>query len=367
MFSFIDLPNEVIHLILSSNNIDDIISFSKTCKPANNLCKFRCIKELIIDRPNLEHLPDEQIDNLYNIVTNNISGDLYINDGNNVKLYCQNVKLFEFTSGMTNLIVKTDGSAYRLKKPKFSDSNNIFTNPSIRSNIKQVSIGDDYMLYLDNTGNVYGSGNNRNGKMGSIKSNNINDFQKIKELSNIKSISCTDTYSLFLDYDGNVYSCGYGKYYQLGSATEKSTHKATKIPNLPKISKIKATTKTSFFISKEGTLYYCGLDPFSEYSSKPKYKPKQMSGIPPIHKIIILHKILYLGMNGDLYYDSFDKPILENIIDVTVIHHTKILCLNTNGTVFSYSIFSDETNILDSDVKNIKQIKYHDEITYIIA
>lgn len=371
-----DIPNEVMQLIMENSNIESIISFCRTCKFYNGFLNIRVIKELIINKPDLGNLSDKQIDNLYNIITNNVSGNLYINQDNRIP-FCEDVKSVEFGEDIIVIILK-NGLVYGIgnnkfgilgTKPPYKEEKEFIKLPI--EHVKQISIGDGFILYLDEFGYVYRSGRNQYGELGNTKGRkNVRGIEKIPVLSNIKAISAANHHSLFLDYNGNVYSTGKGDYGQLGLSDIKKTGKITKIIGLPKISKIKATNQRSYFITKEGIVYYCGI--------KDAKVPELLDNMPPTYKIVIptgsfLDKEeLIITVGGNVYVSSnyilqFKlEVLLTNVIDVCFINPHTLLCLSINGTVYEHSIGSRSIgNIYDENTVRIFSHYHntrHDEI-----
>jgi len=96
-------------------------------------------------------------------------------------------------------------------------------------NIKQVSCGYLYTILLDNSGYVYGCGINGDGQLGLGNTTQYTTFQKLLDLSgqqhlsdpsnamvNIKQVTCGAYHTILLDNSGYVYGCGQNTFGQLG-------------------------------------------------------------------------------------------------------------------------------------------------------
>lgn len=364
MSTFFDIPYEVIELIMLFCKKKSVVSMSKTCKLFYDISNKRGIKEYIINRCNLEHLSDEEINNLYNVITNNTIGNLYcykykskFPDQQNIKnnnwhLSYKNVKSIKFGSikfgtHLTFIIFK-DGIVY------CKDTSGIFLKMKDfvklgNKNIKEISIGSNYVMFLDNDKKVYGWGSNNCQQMGNTEGLQFLDkITRIDELSNIKSISCGINHSLFLDHNGNVYSVGNGTLGKLGIGLIKSktgnVSRFNRILNIPKISYIKAGSSRSFFITKKGIVYYCGM---SLNGTETVTIPKRMIEFKfPIYKIIttlgVISRDFYIDINGNVYCTEYGDvgikllPNLVCVIDLCVMNPHELLCLSFNGNLVKY-------------------------------
>lgn len=82
-------------------------------------------------------------------------------------------------------------------------------------NIVQVSCGDNHSLFLTDTGEVYGCGDNKRGQLGiETQHQTITEPQKIFE--SIKKIGCGQNFSVLLDTNGNLLTFGASEVGQLG-------------------------------------------------------------------------------------------------------------------------------------------------------
>ena len=204
-----------------------------------------------------------------------------------------NVKSVSFGnsySGPFVVILKNDGIVYACGNNTEGElGNGTFTSTNtpvqvlgvdgigFLSNIKEVSAGAGFSLFLDNSGNVYGCGNNVQGQLG-IGTNNPPIFSTntpvkvlgvdgIGFLSNIIQIAAGDYSSLFLDNLGNVYSCGYNGTGELGNGTYTSSNLPVKVLGgasgtefLSNIIQIASGSYHSLFLDNSGNVYSCGYN-----------------------------------------------------------------------------------------------------------
>jgi hypothetical protein len=375
-----NIPYEVIQIIMGMSNIDDMINFCRTNKLYNKLCKSRYGQELIVSKIGItqtpETLSDKQLLNLYNIITDNITGTLYMQGGSSykpmipkmetiTKMY-ENVKSLEFGEHVM-FILLNDGTVYGVGENKFGmlgvgNEKHLKTFSKIGiDDVKQISVGGNFTLFLNNKGQVFRCGNNDGGQLGNTgKRKRINDIEQIPELSNIKSISAGEKHSLFLDYNGKVYSCGRNMYGELGlqeisvyvdhKDNKNSSSKIININLLPTISKIRASERSSLFLTKDGLLYYCGMGRYINGGIENIKTPEKVFGLPPILdiKTSINYGQLLLTYTGEVY--MFERTEtrkiqgLTGIIDVAFKPKDLLLCLSFNGTVYEYDTKTNNVN-----------------------
>jgi hypothetical protein len=90
-----------------------------------------------------------------------------------------------------------------------------------------LALGFNYCLYLDDQGLVYGSGNNRNGKLGLVDTDRIYPITQLSHLEKIVGLFTSDTYSFFLNEQGMIYILG-----EIGDETQYSEDQQTILPTL---------------------------------------------------------------------------------------------------------------------------------------
>lgn len=202
------LPDNIILNMLNFSDINSIISLCSTNNDYYNLCKQSIARDIILSKnynTNIDEFTIKQKQNLFNILTDNISGKIYrlhrINENNmnalslydkyDVKNYYSNTK--------TEIILLTNGDVYGYtydNRYGIISENGKFIKLNIE-NIREVAIGNKHILFLNNDNEVFSIGN-PNGQTNNIDIKKWN-LNKIETISSIKSIAVADTYSLFLD------------------------------------------------------------------------------------------------------------------------------------------------------------------------
>ena len=117
-------------------------------------------------------------------------------------------------------------------------------------NVKSISCGDHYTMYLTESGSVYGVGTNTYGQMGINNTEKYVIFPQLVEYFEangdtlkggrgvdsekiiIKQVLANESTTYFLTNEGSVYSCGENNYGQLGIKDDDATTGKYKTPQL---------------------------------------------------------------------------------------------------------------------------------------
>ncbi|WP_345977555.1 hypothetical protein [Sulfurimonas sp. HSL3-7] len=121
------------------------------------------------------------------------------------------------------------------------------------ANIKQVSVGYEHTLLLDIDNKLFGFGNGINGELslGNYATDEQSDPIEITAVSDLKSVSAGDRYSLFLTNGGDVYSSGLNSIEnRLGftSSDKPELFNALKVPDLSGVSALGTGGDNSLFV-----------------------------------------------------------------------------------------------------------------------
>lgn len=124
-------------------------------------------------------------------------------------------------------------------------------------NVAQVFAGYNHTICLSTSNNVCGFGINTFGQLGIGNTADKCEPTRINTLHNIKTVSCGRNYSLFLDFDGCCYGCGSNNKGQLGiDAGMAIIPQKLDVP-LP-IESISTGESHSFLVTIEKTVYGMG-------------------------------------------------------------------------------------------------------------
>ena len=128
----------------------------------------------------------------------------------------------------------------------------------------QVSVGEHYMIALDNEGNIWSWGNNREGQLGNgSKGENVLVPTKITNGIKYTQISAGDKHSLALDNEGNIWSWGYNYDGELGNGSSGANANIlvpTKIANGVKYTQISVGPRYSLAVDNEGNIWSWGYN-----------------------------------------------------------------------------------------------------------
>merc|ERR1712100_914227 len=98
-----------------------------------------------------------------------------------------------------------------------------------------IRTAGDHTLILTSNLEVYGCGNQRFGQLGFTTDRLVLSPQKIEGLSNIIRIECGAYNSACIDNDGNLFTFGYNRNGHLGLGDTESRYTPTKNPFLSNI------------------------------------------------------------------------------------------------------------------------------------
>lgn len=124
--------------------------------------------------------------------------------------------------------------------------------------IAMVSAGDTHSLFLTVTGDVYGSGNNANGRLCIGVAGGTRNKPSKSSISNVAIISAGHSHSVLLTNSGQVYSCGLGTSGQLGLGSFSNQISPTLVSTLSNIVDVSAGLDNTFFINSTGSVFATG-------------------------------------------------------------------------------------------------------------
>jgi len=189
--------------------------------------------------------------------------------------------------------------------------------------IKDVIVeqGGNYnnVRYLDEEGNVYVCGGNNYGVLGTGDTNDVTTVTKISVPNDekIEKILFYNWSTWYLDEKGNVYVSGYNNYGQLGTGDTNNVLNVTKlsIPNDEKIIDIIVKSNSVWYLGKEGNVYVSGYNNYGQLGTGDTSNVKNVTqvnipGNEKIEKIIFPQKVhgnylasyvWYLDKDGNVY------------------------------------------------------------------
>lgn len=178
-------------------------------------------------------------------------------------------------------------------------------------NIKQISVGHDFAVFLTSEGNVYSFGKASFGKLGhgdllSCDKPRLVQYFRHHEIS-ITNIACGYAFCCAITQSGNVYSWGANENGRLGIGTNEDSCSPCKVPFLEKVTMVGVGSVHTVALTESGKVYSWGK---WEYTGQNK--------------------------NADVLLPTI-VPNLNNIVQISVGYsgyHT--LALNNLGQIFSW-------------------------------
>lgn len=125
--------------------------------------------------------------------------------------------------------------------------------------ITQIAAGRNFVIALDEAGNVYSWGSNDYGQLGLGQNERFKAVpEKLRLLQDVVQLSCGDFHVLALNKNGEVYSWGQGTDGQLGLGTTSNQSTPSLVKNIGKVSRVECGGGHSAFITSEFRLLMCG-------------------------------------------------------------------------------------------------------------
>ena len=123
---------------------------------------------------------------------------------------------------------------------------------------KKVGSGHWYSLAIDEQGNLWAWGYNRNGQLGDGTTTDSSIPIQIKEGTKFKEVSAGVSYSLAIDEQGNLWAWGYNRNGQLGDGTTTDSSIPIQIKEGTKFKEVSAGLYHSLAIDEQGNLWAWG-------------------------------------------------------------------------------------------------------------
>ena len=123
------------------------------------------------------------------------------------------------------------------KKVIFESKQNLKYEKNEKINIVDIKCGGEHSLFLSSNNNVYACGHGYLGQLGFGNDKNINKPLIVKSLTNKKIIEIAAgwSHSMVLSSEGNIYSTGCNKYGELGTGKNNNKYNYTWVSKLSKL------------------------------------------------------------------------------------------------------------------------------------
>ena len=175
------------------------------------------------------------------------------------------------SSSRTSHLYATDTKKKNMIYYIYEDSINTF-NFGNKVEIKQISCGKSFVMFLTNSGLIYSRGTkNSKGELG------LGDFKGrstptlisifIKNGDKIISVKCGYKHTIALSSNGKIYSWGSNSNGQCGISIKSSFNKPMWINVNFKIINICCGLRNSFFLSEDRKIYFCGNGGVNNFNS----------------------------------------------------------------------------------------------------
>ncbi|KAL9652629.1 hypothetical protein ABK040_003932 [Willaertia magna] len=179
----------------------------------------------------------------------------FLECGNSFTIIVNNFNEF-YISGILSRVYKT--SYFTEMKLFFSD------------NIKFIRCGNNCLFIITKNNAIYGIGSNEYGKLGltlSDETDIITKLTQIKEESNsieIKDLQCNNHRTIYLDSLGQIFVTGANYCGQLGTNNSNNLDKFTKIDLPYKVKQISCTSGSTLILNENNELFITGHNKYGE-------------------------------------------------------------------------------------------------------
>ncbi len=238
--------------------------------------------------------------------------------------------------------------------------------------VKQVAVGRQHTVVLDDAGNVWTWGDNEMGQLGdgtTVGQSQRKPMEVSKKtgLGKVTQIAAGEKHTVALDDEGNVWTWGYNEMGQLGDGTTEHKSKpvaVSKETGLGKVTQIAAGVYHTVALDDEGNVWTWGSnrngqlgDGTTEYKSKPVAVSKE-TGLVKVTQIAagVYHTVAlddegnvwtwgdnYFGQLGDDTRQNEKKPkktTLEKVKKIAAGYdHTAVIDEEGNVWTWGYNLY----------------------------
>jgi len=244
------------------------------------------------------------------------------------------------------------------------------TKIDVLKNIKEILVSGNGRYYFDENGNVYVSGQNIYGQLGTGDVANVLNITKLDIPGGIRDVLINDYSARYISKNGEVYVAGKNTNGRLGTGTTSNVTSLTKL-NIPsEVSEMIINDNSAWYLSKNGEVYAngkntsgrLGVSGTSDILNVTKLNiPSEVK----IHKIINGSSTYYLGTNGDVYvsgYNGSGQLGLGHKNSVTTVQKSDFLTsidfTSTSDMVSNLGFISKDGNVYSMNLKNIELIDF---------
>ncbi len=93
----------------------------------------------------------------------------------------------------------------------------------IATNIKDFSVGDNHVMYVDKNDELFGLGRNYKGQIGNSENLNRDNWSPYNAMSNVKSVSAGQTYTMVIKNDNSLWAVGSDSWSKQGDGNSSTS------------------------------------------------------------------------------------------------------------------------------------------------
>ena len=211
-------------------------------------------------------------------------------------------------------VLLTDGTLYTVGNNNYGQLGRSGTTSTLQKVefsgiIKDVKVGQDFMLILDSTGQLWGVGNNSRGQLGATGyGGNVTSFQVVAK--NVVSFAAGRRTTAYVNTRGDLYVLGDNRWNKTHTGSTDNMTTAKKIAS--NIKSVMGGEHSLLIIDSNNTLYYLGWKRFDTFQQS-----ESQSDMP----------------NGVMY------KVLDNVKEAEMQDH-HIIALTNDGDVYGYGLNS---------------------------
>ncbi len=159
----------------------------------------------------------------------------------------------------------------------------VVATPIALQNLMSLAAGSDHTVVLKENGEVWGWGSNQYGQVGNTDYSYFSRPTQIPELKGVQALAAGSFHTLALKDDGTVWGFGENRNGQTGNAiTSRFHHEAVRVTGIGNVKAIAAGGNHSLAIRSDGTVWAWGGNTFGQLgigTVAQTDRPKQMMGL----------------------------------------------------------------------------------------
>jgi alpha-tubulin suppressor-like RCC1 family protein len=139
---------------------------------------------------------------------------------------------------------------------------NQLTPVQVMNGVASVSIGLSHSMILMNNGELYGSGSNSYGQLGS--GDTVTKYSPTLVLEGVAAVSCGQAYTMAVKADGTLWASGENTLGQLGLGDAANRSAFTQVSGMADVAAVSAAGCHTLVLKKDGTVWACGANMYGQ-------------------------------------------------------------------------------------------------------